>query len=379
MKIGIITWFTGPNYGTNLQAIALQYYLKHQGHEVKIINYEVPPKQIKKEKKNLLRKILYQPRKYIIKIGMVKYKKKIAERDNKIRNSILSKCILTPEVTTIDGLIKTCNEFDILICGSDQIWNPNWYDNFYYANYNGIQVKRISYAPSLGVNSIPNNIALEIKHALNKFEAVSVREEKGAELLTPYLKKRPIVVVDPTMLLSDKDWLNIFPTRCEENGEYIFSFFLDDDKKHIEATKKFSKMLRCKLVLVPYKGITYLQNVDVRADTGLEEMINLIRGAKYVITDSFHITVFSIIFKKQFYTFQRFKEDELTSQNVRVTNLLKIVDLSERLVPYHSKKIELLKDINYKDHVENLNIEIEKSKLFLYNSLKKTNNDVADF
>lgn len=371
MKIGIITWFTGPNYGTNLQAIALQYYLRNQGHEVNIINYEVPPKEIKKEKKSLLRKIFYQPKKYIIKVGISRYKSKIAIRDKKLRKSIVSKCILTPRISTIDDLVRTCNEFDLLICGSDQIWNPNWYDRFYYADYPGIMTKRISYAPSLGVNSIPHSIALEIKHGLDKFDAISVREKRGAELLAPYLNNNPSVVVDPTLLLSSKDWNNIFPSEIEENSDYIFAFFLNDEKKHLEAAKKFSKVLRCKMVLVPYKGITYLQHVDIRADAGLSEILNLIKGAKYVITDSFHITVFSIIFRKQFYTFQRFKEDEFTSQNVRVKNLLKMVDLTERLVSYHSTKIELLGDIDYQGHTVKLNKEIERSKMFLNKSLKE--------
>ena len=99
-------------------------------------------------------------------------------------------------------------------------------------------------------------------------------------------------------------------------------------------------------------------------------MLDLIRNAKYVITDSFHITVFSIIHRKQFYTFQRFKEDEFTSQNARVTNLLNMVDLPERLIPYLSTRIDMLDDINYDGHIEKLNIEIEKSKDFLKKSIE---------
>ena len=370
MKIGIITWFTGPNYGTNLQAIALQYYLRSRGNEVNLINYEVPAVNVTKDKKSFIRKVLYQPKKYAIKFAMNRYKYQIAERDRKLRNSITTKCILTPEIKTIDELIKICNEFDLLICGSDQIWNPNWYDKFYFADYTGITATRISYAPSMGVNAIPDSVVAEIQHGLKQFKAVSVREEKAAELLAPYLEDKPQVVVDPTLLLTSKEWLDIFPDDCCKGNDYVFAFFLNDEKKHIEATKKFAKRLNYKLILVPYKGATYLQKADIRADAGLEDMLNLIRNAKYVITDSFHITVFSIIHRKQFYTFQRFKEDEFTSQNVRVTNLLNMVDLSERLIPYLSTKIDMLDDINYDGHIEKLNIEIKKSKEFLKNSIE---------
>lgn len=370
MKIGIITWFTGPNYGTNLQAIALQYYLRSCGYEVNIINYEVPPVNVVKEKKPFIRKLFYQPQKYAIKFAMNRYKAQIAKRDNKLRNSINTKCILTPEIKTIDELVKICNKFDLLICGSDQIWNPNWYDKFYFVDYTGITTNRISYAPSIGVNEIPDSVVAEIQHGLKQFKAVSVREEKAAELLAPYLNEKPQVVVDPTLLLTSEEWLDIFQDDGYEGNDYVFAFFLNDEKKHLEATKKFARILNCKLVLVPYKGATYLQNADIRADSGLEDMLNLIRNAKYVITDSFHITVFSIIYRKQFYTFQRFKEDEFTSQNVRVTNLLNMVDLPERLIPYLSTKIDKLDDINYDGHIEKLNIEIEKSKEFLKNAIE---------
>lgn len=378
MKIGIITWFTGPNYGTNLQAIALQYYLRNHGYEVNLINYEAPQANVTKEKKPFIRKLLNQPKKYAVKFAMNRYKYKIAERDRKLRNSIITKCILTPEIKTIDELVKTCNKFDLLICGSDQIWNPNWYDKFYYADYEDIKTNRISYAPSMGVNAIPDSVAGKIKHGLRQFKAVSVREEKAAELLAPYLNEKPQVVVDPTLLLSSKDWTDIFPDAGYEGDDYILAFFLNDEKNHLEAVKKFAKILKYKLILVPYKGATYLQKADIYADAGLEDMLNLIRNAKYVITDSFHITVFSIIHRKQFYTFQRFKEDKFTSQNVRVTNLLSIVDLSERLIPYQSTKIKMLNDINYDEHIEKLNIEIEKSKEFLKKSIEQTDYDEAD-
>lgn len=109
-----------------------------------------------KDKKSLIKKVLCQPKKYAIKFVMNRYKYQIAERDRKLRNSISTKCILTPKIKTIDELIKICNEFDLLICGSDQIWNPNWYDKFYFADYTGITATRISYAPSMGVNTIPD-------------------------------------------------------------------------------------------------------------------------------------------------------------------------------------------------------------------------------
>lgn len=370
MKIGIITWFTGPNYGTNLQAIALQYYLRKKGHDVNIINYEVAPSEVVKEKKSLLKKIANQPKKFAIKYAMNKYKTDIQMRDRKLTSAISNKCILTPRISSEEELIDVCNGFDLLICGSDQIWNPNWYDRFYFADYDGIKTPRISYAPSMGVNAIPNDIIPKIKRSINKFDKISVRETKAVYLLEPYLPKKPTVVVDPTLLLSADEWNMIFKKKNTETEKYILAFFLNDETIHLKATQDFAKKESYKLILIPYKGTTYLQNADIRADAGLEDLLDLIRNAEYIITDSFHITVFSIIFKKQFFTFQRFKEDSYTSQNVRVTNLLELVDLKKRMIPYQSKTIPKMEQINYINQTSKLDYEIEQSKEFLKTAIE---------
>lgn len=370
MKIGIITWFTGPNYGTNLQAIALQYFLRNHGFEVNIINYEVPPWQLKKEKKSLIKRLAHQPKKYAIKFLLKKYQNEIAMRDKKLAAAISSNCILTAKIKNISELINVCNDFDLLICGSDQIWNPNWYDRFYFADYDGVVTRRISYAPSMGVNAIPDNVIREISRSISKFSFVSVRENKAAELLSPYTNKRPEVVVDPTLLLSKEDWNTIFQKRNSEKEKYILAFFLNDEKTHLKATRDFANKHHYKLVWIPYKGMTYMQNADIRADAGLEDLLNLIRYAEYIITDSFHITVFSIIFEKQFYTFQRFKENSFTSQNVRVTNLLEMTNLQNRLIPYQSVKINEKSEICYESHITKLKTEIEKSKQFLSKAIE---------
>ncbi len=372
MKIGIITWFTGPNYGTNLQAIALQYYLRKAGHKVEIINYEVTSSKSKKEKKSIFKKIAYQPQKYVIKYALNKYSKDIVSRNEKLANAIQNYCSLTSKISNVNQLIDTCNTFDLLVCGSDQIWNPNWYDRFYYADYDDIKTRRISYAPSMGVNAISNEVIPEIKRSISKFDMISVREEKAAELLEPFMKSKPSVVVDPTLLLSEEEWNNLFKKRETDLDKYVLAFFLNDEMTHLKATRNFAKKHSYRLIVIPYKGMTYLQKADIRADTGLEDLLNLIKDAEYVITDSFHITVFSIIYKKQFFTFQRFKEDAFTSQNVRVTNLLKIANLTSRLLPYKSTTIEEMDEINYDNHETELKNEIKKSKDFLKKAVEKS-------
>ena len=125
-----------------------------------------------------------------------------------------------------------------------------------------------------------------------------------------------------------------------------------------------------KYVYVPYSGMSYYQLGERHADAGLEDLLELFRNAKYVITDSFHMTVFSIIHRKQFYTFARFKENPITSTNSRIRNLLRMAGLQDRELKYGTKRIKELPEIDYDSHMEMLQQEIDRSKRFLEESVR---------
>lgn len=373
VKIGIITWFNGSNYGTNLQAIALQRYLRNIGHEVQIVNFEV--NQDENANLSIFRKLVdwkmlgtrikRQPGKYAKKFADMKYGSEILERDRKLAVAVQEKCCLTQKISDENELIAVFNSFDLLISGSDQIWNPQGYHRFYYADYDKVTTRRISYAPSLGVNSIREDKKMEIRRGLNKFSAVSVRELTGAELLRPLSKHEPVVTIDPTFLLCANDWNEIFPVEQEQREKYVLSMFLTDKYSHWHAARSFAKRKKLQHIVIPYCGFSYLQKANIIANAGLQEFLDLIRGAEYVLTDSFHVTAFSLIFRKQFYTFTRFKEDVYTSQNSRVKNMLHVAGTDERLLPYRMKKVMDLKNIDYDTVGKALEFEIENSKKFL--------------
>lgn len=373
VKIGIVTWFSGSNYGTNLQAIALQQYLRNIGHEVLIVNFEVNTKDAVKltvfqkltDWKMLGIRIRRQPEKYMQKLAYLKYHNEILGRDKKLIATVREKCCLTQKISDEKELISIFNSFELLITGSDQIWNPEGYHRFYFADYDEVTTRRISYAPSLGVNTIPEDRKSEIRRGLSKFSAVSVREQNGVELLRPLSKKEPVVTIDPTLLLCEDDWNEIFPVKKERGGKYVLSIFLTDRYSHWNAARNFVKKKKLQHVIIPYCGFSYLQKANIIADAGLQEFLDLIRGAEYVLTDSFHVTSFSLIFKKQFYAFTRFKEDAYTSQNSRVRNILSIAGVNDRFLPYGTKKVVDLKNINYNAVEKALEYEIERSKEFL--------------
>lgn len=371
MRIGIITWFTGPNYGTNLQAIALQYYLRKQGYEVELVNCEVESKYAK-NRRTFWERVAFQPEKYAEKFARrVFFKDKIAIRNKKLANAIQKNCVLTKKCENEKILIEIFNSFDLLISGSDQIWNPNWYHRFYFADYDGVTTRRISYAPSMGVTTIEPEVEPEIRRSVSKYDVVSVREDKAVPLLEPYSKNKPVVVVDPTLLLDSNDWASIFPPTGKSSKEdYVLGVFLGGKTSHLHAARRFAAEKHMKYVYVPYSGMSYYQLGERHADAGLEDLLELFRNAKYVITDSFHMTVFSVIHRKQFYTFARFKENPITSTNSRIRNLLRVTGLQDRELKYGTKRIKELPEIDYDFHMGMLQREIGRSKQFLEESVR---------
>ena len=367
MKIGIITWFLGGNYGTNLQAIALQYYLKTKGHEVELLNF-APPRSSNNKKRDFLTRLFNQPEKYAMKYFANKFEKEISYKKKKMETTLNKFCEFTNKIESVEDFIRECNAFDLLICGSDQIWNPNWYHRYYYADYPKIKARKISYAPSLGVNSISEEKVNEIERSLKSFDAISVRENIGAKLLSNISPIEPQVVVDPTLLLNANDWSKITSNKSISD-KYILSMFLTDNLRHWHAANNFSKKKKLKHVVIPYCGISYLAGDQLYADAGIEEFLGLIKNADYVLTDSYHVMVFCLIFNRQFIPFQRFKEDKHTSQNSRIKNLLEIAGIQERLLQYGTRKIPEVKNINYKLVNRALQIEIKKSKDYLERSI----------
>ena len=221
------------------------------------------------------------------------------------------------------------------------------------------------------MTKILDEVEPEIKRSVSKFDAISVREENAVSLLEPYSKYKPVVAVDPTLLLDSNDWASILPpTGAAPKSDYVLGFFIEGNFDHLHATKKFAKQKKMKYVFVPYSGLSYYQIGDRCADAGLEDLLELIRNARYVITDSFHITVFSIIHRKQFYSFMRYRENPVTSTNSRIRNLLHTAGLENRGLEFGTRKIKELPDIDYAPHMKMLQQEIEKSKEFLQKSIR---------
>ncbi|MGR6836804.1 polysaccharide pyruvyl transferase family protein [Syntrophomonas erecta] len=379
MKIGIVTWFHYKNYGTVLQAYALQSFLKNNGYSCVLVNYvPIYTKSFYKKVKsgNLKNRIIGKIESNCFKFLGSNIKERLIERNKAFENFIAKNIDFTPKVQTSNELFKLNEMFDCFICGSDQIWNPENLNGVYYLNFVNEKNKKISYAPSFGVSHIPTSKEKEIRQWVNKFDRLSVREEKGASILKSLTQKDIEVVVDPTLLLSNADWEQIL-VNPNFHGDYILCYFLGDRKEYWKAVHNLQKMTTYKVIIIPARFNSYLQKYEIRTSTSPEEFIGLIKNAKLVLTDSFHGVIFSLKFEKDFYVFKRFKDKDKRSQNSRIYNILKMLNLEERLIDCN-----ILKDYkgnhcidNYEEINKVLSEKIEDSIAFLTNTLNDLEKD----
>lgn len=373
MKIGIVTWFHHRNYGTILQAYALQKFLKNNGYNCALVNYiPINNKTILEKIKlgNFNHRIASKIESTKFKFSGSNIKDMLVEKNKSFENFATNNIDFTEKAQTSSELFRLNETIDCFICGSDQIWNPENFNGVYYLNFVNEKNKKISYAPSFGVSHIPTSKIEEIRQLVNKFDWLSVREDKGASILKELTQKDVEVVVDPTLLLSKTDWEQVLinPNISED---YIVCYFLGDRKEYWRAVENLQRMTTYKVIIIPARFNAYLQKHEIRTSTSPEEFIGLIKNAKLVLTDSFHGVIFSLKFERDFYVFKRFKDKDKRSQNSRIYNILKMLNLEGRLIDSN-----VLKDYKGNCSIENygeinkvLSRKIDDSTAFLTKSL----------
>ena len=204
-KVAIMTWYQHKNYGTTLQALALQKVVKNQGYYVEGIDYY--SKGYYRE--TFLEKILNKQRVeegIHNKINSIRYgSKEDKEKDERYKKFEDNFIVLHEKTQTSSQLFSLNNEFDAFICGSDQIWSPNEFNSKYFLDFVKDDKRKIAYAPSFGVSSIENEFVREnIGELVSKIGYLSVREKQGADMLKELYDIEAKVVLDPTLLLDSK-------------------------------------------------------------------------------------------------------------------------------------------------------------------------------
>lgn len=369
-RTATITWLKYNNFGTFLQAYALQQSILKLGYENHILNDETIPDSgftLIGICKKIVSKIIPAKRKSIDS----SYLRVIAETNEAYRE-FRDKYLLIDE-DTAKKQVKSTLRYDQFICGSDQIWCPTFQKHlqgYYYADF--FPHKKIAYAASFGVNQYPEEKKEEFNQLVSGFSAISCREEIGCQFVDEILNRNAPHVVDPTLLLNGKDWRKIAKrSNNMPKGKYLLTYFLTPNQWYLDYARDYAHRKGLQLVTF-YIRPTSLQEADMAINAGPSEFVSLIDHAEMFFTDSFHGSIFATHMCTPFVGFKRFT-GEKSGQNHRLTNLYAKMDITERFILDTDDccRIERLPLQNFEAMHDSLNPEIQKSIDFLKESLAK--------
>ena len=336
-KVGILT--SSPsfinNYGAVLQAYALTTMVDKLGADACIIKYADKHEYVQGRVsiKDRLKGVVFN--------SNISLRTRVKIILNKLMNRSVYPVFEKFQREYIDfhdseyidycGLEQIAKQFYAFIVGSDQVWNPNVHhgvnDPGYFLQFVPKGIKRIAYAPSMGVNVLPDSCKTNLKEYLSAFDNLSIREESGRRIIRDVCNMDVPVVLDPTMLLEREDYDKIKSMLPDVGDKYILYYKFGSIKCVETTVRKIAKHYGYKVVCVP-AGLDTGFKQDYRI--GPREFIDLISNASLVCTDSFHATVFSIIYNKPFLAFCR--EDETRNKvtmNSRITGILDMLALRE--------------------------------------------------
>ena len=386
-KVGIVSCYFKNNYGSMLQAYALKRVLDDN----KIPNETVNIKNnvdFKKGKKKYYMHEIFNYKFLKSKSGMIKMKLKLKinkklGKNVSIRNKkyedFRKEFNLSPVCSTYSDLTKyTLNNYSNVIVGSDQLWLPvNVVSDYYTLNWVPNDINKISYATSFGVSNIPNKYKDLYDNFLKRINHLSVRENSGVNIIKEVSNLESNVVCDPTILLNSEEWDEISTKERIIKEKYILCYFLGKNIKHRKFAEKLKEKTSYKIVslnhadeYVPYSD-RYCDYAPY--DIGPREWINLIKNAEIVLTDSFHGTVFSLIYNKCFFSFRRYDSSDLMSTNSRIDSILDNVEVDKNRLLSGDEEVEevLSYQIDYEKVNKKINILRENSKKWLFDSINK--------
>ena len=333
-KIAIITYHNLNNYGTMLQAYALQKKIEDMKYDVRLIDYSLDDKKKTKKDKifTYLKLLKKNPKRinYYIKRAFNKRNEQL--QIHKFQEFYKSKMNLTEKFQTEKSLISIGDKYDVYIVGSDQTWNPYFEiaSNVYLLSFVGKNKIKASYAPSIGVKYISEEKLAYMKKYLSFFDYLSCRDLNGAKLLSKKLERKVELVVDPTLLLTNNEWLEI-ATEYSNPNKYILCYSLGEKDECRSYADYLGEKYGYEVVHIYTNLKCISKGRKILYDVGPAEFVTLISNAEIICTDSFHATIFSINFNKQFYSFCK-NEDIEGSDNQRLKDVLKEYNIENRLV-----------------------------------------------
>ena len=386
-KTAIVSCYFQHNYGSMLQAYATQMALNRLGYENETIDISGFNSEIKKAKMLYFAKASLTSDILVSKLGMVKnvLRKKLSRNEYTVNSRIRAQKFndfskknfkLSPVYASKSELSVACQErYSTVLVGSDQLWLPgNIAADYYTLNFVPDAVNTVAYATSFGQSSLPRDSAKKAKGFLKKIRHIGIREESGQRLIKDLVGRNVPVVCDPTLLFTGDEWMSIQDEEPIIKGNYIFCYFLGNNRLHREFAMRLKDETGCKIVALIHLD-EYVKSDEGYADETPYDIdpaafLNLIRNANYVCTDSFHCTVFSILYKQKFFTFRRYSRKTKQSTNSRLDTLFHMTGIKGRLFIGDENIADSLKiDTDFNEVSKRLNIIREESYSYLCRAL----------
>ncbi len=375
MKVAVISW-KFENYGTLLQAFALNYFLNScESIDCDFVYYELDKNNLDIPFRLLSMETPKKIYSKIFKRRTISEKKKGAIGVQRRACAEFFERIKHTGLLTKKELSLLNSQYEAFICGSDQIWNPDYFDKSYFLDFVKSKNKKIAFAPSMGGCSIPYRLRNTYRRLISRFDYLSARENEAATLISALTGRKCEHIVDPTFLLSAEEWIKALGVKADSSKRYLLCYFLSPQPWYLDCVKYYSKINNLEVICLKNAESEYSKDFDEFAEIvgGPEDFVAAIASASFVITDSFHGTLFSAFFNREFVTLQRFSKVGKKSENVRVTSFLESVNLSDRFISSDSKVTEQLKPINFEsinDYIDNRRTDAIR---YLFNALERGN------
>ncbi len=370
---GIITMHRVMNYGSVLQAFALQQIVKKLGYDVQLIDYMYPNKfhLDKRGQKSLIYKITKTVYGFLRKcLFAIKYQ---GDKQTKIDNFCKKYFNLSSvRYDSPDAINNNPPDYDVYITGSDQVWNPTftYADEAFMLSFAGDK-RRIAYAPSVTQRNIPDEYKEIFITNLSKYSSLSVRDNYSAEDLSKLLGRKVETVCDPVLLLDSNDYSTIANgSKLKVDEKYILLYILDYMfDPYPEITSIISKIKQQYKIPVYFIWGNKNRVTECGADRyipipSVEDFLYLIKNASMVVTTSFHGTAFSLIFRKQFLAVTND-----SAKDSRIGDLLNNVGMSSNCISYKSD-FEVYNEVDYSVVGPQIDAYVAKSRDYLAESLK---------
>ena len=378
MKVGILTILNVNNYGAELQCCALYRKLQQLGYDAEVINYlfGIHPEHVFDGEK----RTVPIPLKQLIKVKLLPVVQNMFcmfhQKNKRLRNKRFDEFhakynhLTSTVYPSVKSLYEAKFNYDVLCIGSDQVWNymKGYSLEPFFACFDKNNTKRITYASSIGLSSLSVEAEQVFKKELASFAYISVREQQASEILEKLLDRKFDVVLDPTLILNKQEWIEVAKYDMCPKEKYLLVYIVTIKPcdyvltlaRHIAKQRNLKIVRICRDAYPEHSG----SDVEEILTAGPSDFVGLFSKAEFVVTNSFHGTVFSINFSKPFYSVIKSHH----STNSRLTSILKKLGLEDRIVPVGSQ-LPMISDIDFSDPSAKLEAERKLSIEYINKAL----------